>query len=189
MRNGILMAAFLMFYVGPVYGQTISDLEKKYGKPIYAYDVSQHIWMTPQYSATGDLCEARLYPKRIGSAHENYVSASSLPFQELIEVLNQLVPLNTRGYKVKTFGITATGGGAAWTTYTYEKVEFIFISTFQLKSDSYRPLKPYVFSEQKPSLEAKTDMRVPSDQDFVPAQAWSTEMVTVKWSNRKCNVE
>ena len=189
MRNGISIAAFLMFYVGPVCGQTTSDLEKKYGKPIYAYDVSEHIWMTPQYSASGDLCEIRLYPKRIGSAHQNYLSASSLPFQELIEVLNQLVPPNTRGSKAKTFGVTTVGGAAAWTTYSYEKVEFIFISSSKPQSDFYRPLRPYVFSQPAASSEPETDMRGPSERDFVPGQAWSTEIVTVKWSNRKCNVE
>jgi hypothetical protein len=71
-------------------GQTVADVETEYGKPTPAYSVSEHIWMTPEYAFDGQVCRMRLYPKRI-SADTNYLS-QKLPFEELREVLNELVP-------------------------------------------------------------------------------------------------
>src|SRR5437868_6430334 len=135
MKFKLTVAVFLL-YAGSAGGQTASDIEVSYGKPVNAYSVSEHIWMTPEYTADGQVCQMRLYPKRI-SSDTNYLS-KQLPFEELKEVLNQLVPLNARGVKKEPFGITATGGGAAWTTYTYEKVTFVFTSSFKVDPDSWK---------------------------------------------------
>src|SRR5262245_56552801 len=107
-----------------VNAQTAADIQTKYGKPVDVYSVSEHIWMTPEFASDGQVCRMRFYPKRI-SGNTNY-GAHDLPFSELRGVLNKLVPVETRGAKKQLFGATATGGGAAWTTYDYQNVTFDF---------------------------------------------------------------
>ncbi|HET6854022.1 MAG TPA: hypothetical protein VFH46_17085, partial [Pyrinomonadaceae bacterium] len=146
-----------------VYAQTAADIQTKYGKSVDVYSVSEHIWMTPEYSSDGQVCRMRLYPKRI-SANTNY-GAHDLPFSELRDVLNGLVPVETRGAKKQSFGTTATGGGAAWTTYDYENVTFDFVSFFPAKSFEGVILKrgEYVFPPRE-SLPTESN---PSSNDFV----------------------
>ena len=108
--------------------------------------------MTADYAVDGQVCQMRLYPKRI-APDTNYLS-KKLPFEELNAVLNRLVPSNDRGGEKESFGITATGGGALWTTYAYEKVTFVF--TFvQDRPDSGKGLKPYAFSAPEIPIDAK----------------------------------
>jgi len=92
-----LVIAILLLSVSSAIAQTPLDLQKKYGKPIVSYVVSEHILMTPEYSTDGQVCMMRLHPRHYAS-NINYVSAN-LPFQELTRVLNELVPLRTRGEK------------------------------------------------------------------------------------------
>ena len=86
---------FLVLFVTSAAGQKVSDIEKEYGTPTQAYSLSEHIWMTPEYGIDGEICQARLYPKRI-AAKTDYLT-KELPFQELIEVLNLLIPPAQRG--------------------------------------------------------------------------------------------
>lgn len=51
-----LAAVIFILYIVPAFGQTVSDLEMKYGKPVNAYSVSEHIWMTPEYNHNGQIC-------------------------------------------------------------------------------------------------------------------------------------
>lgn len=164
--------------------QTAADIQTKYGKPVDVYPVSEHIWMTPEYSADGPVCRMRLYAKRIG-ANTNY-GAHDLPFNELRDVLNALVPVETRGPKKQSFGATATGAGAAWTTYNYEKVTFEFVSFLSPMTYDGVILKrgEYAFPpRENESVAAKSDA---TSNDFVEWISPHTEIVTVSWNGRKC---
>jgi len=179
------LALILVFLAGDyVYPQTAADIQTKYGKAIDVYSVSEHIWMTPEYTSDRQVCRMRLYPKRIGG-NTNY-GTHDLPFPELRDVLNGLVPVETRGAKKESFGTTATGGGAAWTTYDYENVSFDFVSFFPARSFEGVILKrgEYVFSapESKP-LPTNSN---PSNNDFVESFSTRTEIVTITWNGRKC---
>jgi hypothetical protein len=167
-----------------VYAQTATDIQTKYGKPIDVYAVSEHIWMTPEYASDGQVCRMRFYPKRI-SVNTNY-GAHDLPFNELRDVLNALVTVETRGAKKESFGATATGGGAAWTTYDYENVTFTFVSFFPPRTYEGVVLKrgEYVFPRQE-SKRLPTESN-PSSNDFVERFSTQTEIVTVTWNARKC---
>jgi hypothetical protein len=68
--------------------------------------------MTPEYSTDGQVCMIRLYARHYGP-NITYVSAN-LPFQELTGVLNQPVPVRTRGLKRDPFDTGAAGGGVEW---------------------------------------------------------------------------
>jgi hypothetical protein len=165
-----------------VYAQTAADIQTQYGKSVDVYSVSEHIWMTPDYASDGQVCRMRFYPKRIGG-NTNY-GAHDLPFNELRDVLNALVRVETRGAKKESFGATATGGGAAWTTYDYENVSFTFVSFFPPRTYEGVILKKgeYVFPPSEP-LATESN---PSSHDFVETVSTRTEIVTVTWSGRQC---
>lgn len=183
MRN-IVALLLVLIASEAIYAQTAADIQSKYGKPVDVYSVSEHIWMTPQYASDGQVCSMRLYPKRI-SDNTNY-GAHDLPFNELRDVLNALVRVETRGPKKESFGATATGGGAAWTTYDYENVTFTFVSFLPARSYDGVMLKrgEYVF----PPLENKSQSREsnPSSNDFVEWVSQQTEIVAVTWRRRNC---
>lgn len=184
-----LAAGILILFANSVSGQTAADIEMKYGKPVAAYSVSEHIWMTPEYTVDGRVCQMRLYPKRI-AADVDYLS-SQLPFEELKGVLNQLAPPHTLGAQKESFGITTTGGGVAWTTYPYEKVTFTFTFPFRIDAAYWKEVKTkeaqtYDFSVQENLSYGKPMKTAPRDDDFSPSQTSKAEIVTIKWNDRKC---
>ena len=183
MRQAIVL--LLVLFAGEyTCAQTAAEIQSKYGKAVDVYSVSEHIWMTPEYAADGQVCRMRFYPKRI-STNTNY-GAHDLPFNELREVLNALVPAETRGTKKESFGATATGGGSAWTTYDYENVTFTFVSFLSLGSYEGVILKKgeYVFPPR--DSEPLPNKSKPSNNDFVEWVSKGTEIVTVNWNGRKC---
>ena len=92
--RAIVLGVFILGVV-PTLAQTGSEVERRYGKPIPVFSVSEHIWMTPDYSADGQVCRMRLYPRRLGGKTD-YLG-SELLFPELVQVLNQMVPPHIRG--------------------------------------------------------------------------------------------
>jgi hypothetical protein len=143
--------------------------------------------MTPEYAADGKICRMRLYPKRI-AGDINYLSPD-LPFEELRNVLNQLVPVNKRGVKRKPFGSTATGGPAAWTIYSYQEVTFTFVSAFSsFTTEDSAPLKKgdFVFPKSGTSSGRELGVPVPSDDDFLAVKTSHPEIVAIEWNGRKC---
>ena len=184
-RKFLLVLGFLTTFSSThACGQTAADIHAKYGKSLEVYSVSEHIWMTPDYASDGQICRMRLYTKRIGE-NTNY-GTHNLPFNELRDFLNVLVPSETRGAKKESFGATATGGGAAWTTYGYESVTFTFTSFFSSRSFEGQTLKrgEYVFPrlQNEPSSNESNS----SSNDFDHSSSMSIEIVTVRWNGRKC---
>lgn len=177
------LAVFFVCCVTPAVGQTSLEINREYGKPTYAYSVSRHIWMTPDYAEDGQVCRMRLYPKHIDS--ETDYHAPHLKFEELTGVLNKLVPLEGRGPKKDSFGLSDMGGGAAWTTYAYENVTFIF--SFSLRIDPSIKQQPesvsFPVSEVLARLQKETS---PSLSDFAPSEATKIEIATILWNSRKC---
>ena len=184
MRIKLLISAFLLaFCVQPASPQTALDIEQAYGKSVQVYSISENIWMTPEYSSDGRACRMRLYRKRIGP-NINYLS-SALPFEELKTVLNRLVPPAARGLRNESFGQTATGGPAAWTTYGYENVTFTFVSPFGLSPYDGTVLRKgeFVFTVP-PDFDYTPVSRDPTDDDF--RRSTNTEIVTISWKDREC---
>jgi len=173
----------LAIFVVTAFCQTQSQIDSKYGKPVYAYSVSDHIWMTPDYSADGQVCRMRLYPKHI--ANETEYLSPQLYFEELNGALNRLVSLDERGAKKNSFGLTDFGGGAAWTTYPYEKVTFVF--TFSLRIEPGSTKKTESVSFPVDEVLARLPKRTPpSIDDFAPSRFSEPQIVTILWNERKC---
>jgi len=85
------------------------------------------------------------------------------------------------------FGTTATGGGAAWTTYPYENVFITFSTGFPLQkyNDAEPPLRKgeFTFSTPYPAPPVIKD-RLPSKYDF--RRTDDAQIVTVRWLQRTC---
>ena len=175
----------LVLVLGAHYGyaQTVADFQAKYGKAVDAYSVSEQILMKPEYAADGQVCRIRLSPKRV----DTKTNSTKLPFKELRDVLNDLVPLETRGAKKRGFGSTNLGGGTAWTEYEYENVLVTFISFFSLTSNPKLNLEEYVLLDlgSEPAPEPVKNL-APDKDDFANSESTRTEVVTVRWTARNC---
>ena len=182
MRIQFTIPFIILFLTFDASAQKATDIEKEYGTPTKVYSLSEHIWMTPDYGIDGEICRARLYPKRI-SPKIDYL-AKELPFQELRQVLNRLVPPAQRGSAKEFFGDTELGGGVGWTTYTYENVSIVFI--FAAKVD------PKILTQiESPSFRVE-DFPVQQNQKIqpsyidIPFTGDGIEIAIINWTSRKC---
>jgi hypothetical protein len=173
---------FLILFVTSASGQKVSDIEKEYGAPTQVYSVSEHIWMTPEYGIDGQICRARLYPKRI-SPKTNYLW-NELPFHELSEVLNRLIPPAQRGSAKEFFGETELGGGMGWTTYPYENVSIVFIFAARVDPEIIKRIESPTFPVEDPPIQRNQKI-LPSYKD-IPFSGDGIEIATILWTNRKC---
>ena len=193
MRLRLVATLIFLFCVNSASAQTARDFEKAYGKSLEVYAVSDSIWMTPGYAADGRVCLMRLYPRHIDQK-TNYVSNSPvrLEFKEMKAVLNRLVPPETRGLQNESFGQTATGGPAAWTTYEYENVTFTFIAPFgPLPYDGTTIRKgEFTFSvDYLPDQMAPPPSRLPTANDFLEFMLTDIQIVNVRWHDRGCQLD
>lgn len=85
-----LLLITLVLSVTPVVGQTATEIEEVYGKPSLAYSVTQHIWMTPDFAANGQVCRMRFYPRRVG--RDAAYLGGKLDSAELKWILNHIIP-------------------------------------------------------------------------------------------------
>jgi hypothetical protein len=181
-----LLILFTVCFI-PVAGQTAAEIEQAYGKPMLAYSVTEHIWMTPDFAADGQVCRMRFYPKRVGDGSA-YVQGN-LTIAELKWILNQIVPPSSRGAKKDGFGLGDIGGGIADTHFDYEKVSFNFLSAF----DTHLMAENLKKADRETSvlLDDPFDLITlppppppPSESDF--DNSVGTEIVTLSWNDRKC---
>lgn len=177
----------LSFSVTTAVGQTAQDVESRYGKPVPVYAVSEHVWMTPDYTADGQVCRMRFYPRRLG-VERDYLG-SQLVFHELSQVLNEIVPPHLRGSKKDGFGQTSLGGGTAWTNYEYENVSFSFIFSYKLDQEVMEKAESRVLMGPDPERLPVRKKTQPSLDDFADSENSRTEIVTIRWNQRPCAVK
>lgn len=166
------------------FGQHRADLESKYGEPVIAYSVSGKILMSPQYGLDGQVCRMTFYAKRF-SSDTTYVS-SDLPFDEFRTVVDSVIPIPTRGSKKEPFagGGWATGGGARWAIFTYERVTISYVASFKVDSVDFSKQPAFVFSDEA-IARAKAGANVPEDYSLYRDS--TAEVVTVQWNDRQCS--
>ncbi len=181
MRAGFAIC-LLVLLVTSTSGQKVSDIEKSYGTPTQVYSLSEHIWMTPEFGIDGEICRARLYPKRI-SPKTDYL-AKELPFQELKDVLSQLIPPAQRGAAKEFFGDTELGGGIGWTTYSYDNVSIVFIFAVRIDPQSVKQRESPTFRVQDFPVQ-KNQKVLPTYRD-IPFSGDGIEIATINWTKRKC---
>jgi hypothetical protein len=154
------MWALVLFSSGSsAWAQTLSELETKYGAPVKSYSVGENIWMSPEFTSDGQLCVARLYPKKIDAA-TNYVN-STLLLWEVKDVFDELAPASVRGKKKEDYGMLFSGN-MIFAGFGYENVRINFLSS------------PSRNNRQTEEVAEFPGIRAP-------------QIVTITWLNRKCS--
>lgn len=183
-----LIAAILPMICFLVKAQTSKEIERTYRKQPDVYLVSEGLWMTPSYSANGQVCMMRVYPRTI-SKNTNYLGPY-LDINETLNFINTLFPVNTRGRRESGFGMSDLGGGVIWTSFNYDNVQFVFISTFdktnlveKVAKGEQMDLGP-VDEAAIAELQKKEDAK--SDDQLMREHAFNERLLEIYWPNRKC---
>lgn len=160
----------------------LAEIEQRYGPPQKIYSVGSFISMTSVFAADGQVCEMWLFPKRVSGA--NSYLGNTLRFDGLQHSLNTLVPPEQRGLKQRSFGSAVNTGRVAWTTYSYENVEFSFINGPEFSGSTYfKPPAPGKKLSFEDSIRRAPEDLNSSADDFSRAD---TEFVIVRWPRRTC---
>jgi hypothetical protein len=180
MPNRVIPATLTaLFCVTIASAQSAADIKNAYGPPVNAFSVSEHIWMTPEYAADGQICRGTLYAKRI-SPETDYVS-NNLPLMELIGSVDKLAPVNMRGTRREPFGATQTSAALAWTIFTYENVTVSFWVSFRFGSLADMQAKGVPVGGRNPS-----PLITQTDAEYMAQNVINPEMVRITWNTRKC---
>ena len=140
--------------------------------------------MKPEFAVDGQVCQMRLYPKRISG--DNNRDSKQLPFDDFRSVVDQIVPLDKRGAKSEPFIGGGTGGGVVWDTFKYEKVRITYSAGFTIDPDAWKNEKPFNFSEQFALLPETEETSAKPKDDFAAYKNSKTELVVITWLDRKC---
>jgi hypothetical protein len=110
-----------------VYGQTSSDLEKKYGPPIKAYEIRLGVLLTVKPDPKGQVCEMVLENRH--KREFGFDLDDSLTDQMVEQLIDELVPASERGAKKTPYGWSMNLGQNTQTDYGYENVEIVSAGT------------------------------------------------------------
>ena len=119
MKKSILLAGVILVISAlPAVGQTSSDLERKFGPPIKAFEVRPGVLMTVTYADDGRACQMVLERRR---ATDSGISTETTFSNELVEgLLDDLVPAAERGKQSTLYGLTRVT--SRQTDFSYENV-------------------------------------------------------------------
>ena len=191
MKNRLPSSAFVLLLLAtPAAGQTASDIEQKYGKPVKAYAVTERVWMTPEYAGDGRVCRMRLYPRRISG--DAGVLAKELPFEDFNRAVEELVPPGSRGAKARPFvGGWTFGGGIMFADFEYENVTITFWAGFRFDPEAFIKSEPFDLSEMGvdfPVDKSEAPARPPDkpEDEFLSYHKSRVELVTIRWNGRRC---
>jgi hypothetical protein len=165
---------FLTCFVSS-FGQNLSEIKEKYGQPIEAYSVSEHIWMTPKFTSDGQVCSMRLYPKRFSS--DTVYLGDILNKWELEDFIRTIAPPETRGLKSKLSGLMIFAGHSFATNYVYENISFHFVTSLKM------PIR-IESSKSKKARSAKSSPNKPTPSgEFQNADG--AKILTINWRNKR----
>lgn len=71
MVRALFGVLILILSVTVAFGQTASEIEARFGEPIRVYSLTEHIWMTADYTPDGQVCQMKLFPKRGNRDRDN----------------------------------------------------------------------------------------------------------------------
>ena len=171
----------LALCVSPAFGQTRQEIENKFGKPTQIYSVDDHIWMSPEFTSDGQVCQMTLYPKRV---LERSTYLGGLPAWELKRTLDKIAPSSERGMEL--LGGLTWVGGVATTINAYENINIVSLSPFHVE---------YIKLSKEPSTTEQKDESVDIDLQVKKKGRPSIdlpdidppEVVVITWKRRKCS--
>jgi len=167
------------------FGQTRTEMEAKFGQPVKAYAVSEHVWMSPDYASDGQVCRMTFYPRRF-SSNIHYLT-SQLPFNEFMTVIDAIVPVGIRGAQREPFenGYWTASAGGSWVNFVYERVTIRYIASLPT-INAPGPGEPVNLDLPEEDASKRPEKPKPKKHDFSRYKDSTVEIVTVGWNDRKC---
>lgn len=184
--KGIAKLAIVMtvFSVVSAFGQTRTEIEAKFGKPVKSYKVSKTVWMSPEYASDGQVCRMTFYPRRFSST--TVYPGNELRFDEFRTVIDAIVPVAIRGAEKEPFGYGWNGGGGvSWTSFVYERVVISYFAGARV-NPALGMGEPVNLDLPDDDASKRQEKPKPTKQDFSLYSGSSAEIVTVQWTDRKC---
>jgi hypothetical protein len=128
LMNRVAFVFFLILSaVPPTSAQSVADLSAKY-PVVQAFEVRPGILMTARYDADGQVCEMVL--ERRHTTKTGIDLGVSLTQEEVIKLVEELVPEVDRGKKLKGFyksdSSITVNGSIVETEYPYENISIVF---------------------------------------------------------------
>ena len=126
MRKATILLLLILGAATSARGQTAADLGAKY-RVFPVYEVRPDVWMTPKFTADGQVCEIVL-EKRHTHTEANRTTISSDPFFSeafVRDLVEDLVPKSERGKQATGWPAwfnTTISGNSSETVYTYENI-------------------------------------------------------------------
>lgn len=117
------MSVVLFVSAIPAFSQTAHELNTRYGKPFTAYLIRPTLMMTVKYSKAGQVSEM-LIAKRIEDNSNPTIAPGIVK-----EIVEELVPLASRGARVFTSRPLPLGFGTSNGFEDYEKVSIRYETT------------------------------------------------------------
>src|ERR1700682_572023 len=106
--------------------QTAKDLNAKYGAPHDSYEIRHGIFMTAKFAPDGRVCEVSVEKRHINSSGEIFVGETFMSDDEMIPIVEELIPINERGQESKDSGHITIMGVGMTTAYDYENVRITY---------------------------------------------------------------
>ncbi len=162
-----LTFSMIVLFVIMSFGQNGDWIKEKFGQPVKVYSVSEHIWMTPEYTKDGQVCTMRLFSKHISS--KTIDLTDQLDVTELRQVLNEIIPdtINKRGQ----FGFTSFAGRTFQHNVNYENVIIYFLAPLRGKIKITK-------SKNRQTMKSESEKQI-----YIPP---TVEIVVIRWRNRTC---
>jgi hypothetical protein len=114
----LVCAALFMPLVGTPQSEKFSGY-----KAIEAYEVRPGVLMMPKYAGDGQVCEIVIQREHYASGVANLYS--TIPHNEILKIVDELVPASEKGPSLKTLGeeyISLTSGNSVTTLAEYTNV-------------------------------------------------------------------
>ena len=178
-----LVLTLLLLSCSMALSQTAVELQGKYQKGQNEYAVTERIGMFPEFGRDGQVCHIWLFRREPGSKDS---ASKELSFEEFQAAVDELVPVKLRGAKREPFypGNWATGGGAMWALFTYEKISLVYSKSFIVNWDVKR--RPYTFTIKLRKPSSKKKQVAKPKPDFFDYRGTTVEEVGISWPDRVC---
>jgi hypothetical protein len=127
-RLYLVKSSLIILTLGvPGFTQTTAHFEKKYGSTVKEYEVRPGILMTATNSDDGQVC--KMYVERRHFSETAFDQRLYLPQETIIELIDELVPIELRGSKTKGDGLSRITGQLSDQIYDYENVSITVLAS------------------------------------------------------------
>jgi hypothetical protein len=125
MKLPSVLLAFALLSISAT-AQTASDLAAKYGAAHSSYELRPGIFITVKFVGDGRVCEMSLEKRHLQSSGAVLVDETLMSQDEITPIIEELVPVKTRGKETELSGHISIHGVGMTTTYDYENVSITY---------------------------------------------------------------